>query len=294
MLHASDRASGPGGVSEDVRACLPFVKMQGLGNDFVVLDGHAPLPELTPALLRRIADRRAGIGCDQILIVDPPPEPGVDFGYRIYNADGGRVGQCGNGARCLALYIARSGLSAAREWTVQTATARMRLALEGAGVRVEMPVPDFAPASLPLTRAPADSYEFDAAPGWHFAALSLGNPHLVTEVDDVAQAPVAELGPRLATHADLPEGANVGFAQRLDARRIRLRVYERGAGETPACGSGACAAVAALVRSGRLEADAPVQVLLPGGSLEIRWAGGDVPLWMTGPADWVFEGRMPL
>lgn len=273
-------------------ASLPFVKMQGLGNDFVVLDGHQPLPPLEPALLRRLADRRQGVGCDQILVVDPAPHAEVDFGYRIYNADGSTVGQCGNGARCLALYVARTGLSDKAEITVQTATNRMQLAQAGDGlVRVRMPVPDFRPAQVPLRDGLQAPLEYA---GLQFGAVSMGNPHLVTQVEDVATAPVNTVGAQLAVDPLVPEGANVGFAELVDAQHIRLRVYERGAGETPACGSGACGAVAVLIEAGRLPAGADIAVDLPGGRLWIRWDGGDHPLWMTGPAEWVYEGRFPL
>ncbi len=271
---------------------LTFVKMQALGNDFVVLDGHRPLPELTPELLRHLADRRRGVGCDQILVVDPPPDAETDFGYRIYNADGSTVGQCGNGVRCLALYVARRGLSAKPRLRVRTATTAMTVELrDDDQVRVEMAVPDFDPAAVPITRDASARYDIDGVPCF---AVSMGNPHLVTLVPDVDAADVPGLGAQLAQHAVVPEGANVGFAQVISPTEIRLRVYERGAGETPACGSGACGAVAALVREGRLMAGAPVTVRLPGGNLVIEWAGGDQPLWMTGPACWVYEGRMNI
>nr|MBV6629683.1 diaminopimelate epimerase [Oceanococcus sp. HetDA_MAG_MS8] len=268
---------------------LPFVKMQALGNDFVVLDGHHPLPPLEPALLRRLADRRLGVGCDQILVVDPPPSAEVDFGYRIFNADGSAVGQCGNGARCLARYVVQRGLTQASHIRIQTASTTMQAELSDDDlVSVQMAVPDFSPQSLPLRRPLAVSYDFA---GQKFWAVSMGNPHLVTQVADVDKAPLEQWGPEWSgPSADLPEGANVGVVQVLAPDQVRLRVFERGAGETPACGSGACAAVACLVQHGVLEADQPVTVALRGGSLVIRWAGGDRPLWMTGPAHWVFEG----
>lgn len=271
-----------------IREPLAFAKMHALGNDFVVLDGHQALPALTPELLRGLADRRRGIGCDQILVVDPAPTADVDFGYRIYNADGSQVGQCGNGVRCLALYVARRGLSQKAQLKIATATTQMIVELRNdQQVRVQMAVPNFQPEALPLRKAAAESYSID---GHVCYAVSMGNPHLVLEVPDVATADVDSLGAQLATHPDLPEGANVGFAEVQSPQEIRLRVYERGAGETPACGSGACGAVAALVRQGALAAGQPVTVHLPGGNLTIEWAGGDHPLWMTGPATWVFEG----
>lgn len=268
---------------------LPFVKMQALGNDFVVLDGHQPLPPLEPELLRSLADRRLGIGCDQILVVDPPPSADVDFGYRIFNADGSAVGQCGNGARCLARYVVQRGLSQSSRIRMQTASTTMQAQLgEDDLVSVQMAVPDFRPASLPLRRHAAPTYAFAEQPFW---AVSMGNPHLVTQVDDVDQAPLERWGPLLSgPSADLPEGANIGVVQVTAPDQIRLRVFERGAGETPACGSGACAAVACLIQHAVLAPDQPVTVALRGGSLRIRWAGGDRPLWMTGPAQWVFEG----
>lgn len=274
------------------RAKLAFTKMHALGNDFVVLDGHQSLPALTPELLRAIADRRQGVGCDQILIVDPAPRSGVDFGYRIYNADGSQVGQCGNGVRCLALFVARRGLSDKSQLKIATATTEMTVELcDGDQVRAQMAVPDFRPEALPLRKAEADSYDIE---GVACFAVSMGNPHLVVTVPHVASADVEGIGARLATHPDLPEGANVGFAEVVSTREIRLRVYERGAGETPACGSGACGAVAALVRAGVLDAGKPVTVHLPGGNLTIEWAGGGHPLWMTGPATWVYEGLYSL
>lgn len=271
---------------------LSFVKMQALGNDFVVLDGFQELPELTPALLRRLADRRLGVGCDQILVATPAPDADSDVGYQIYNADGSTVGQCGNGVRCLALFVARRKLNSSANLRVATATTRMRVELRAdQQVRVEMAVPRFEPGSLPLLREQAAGYSVGGVPVF---AVSMGNPHLVTRVADVDSAPVEAVGERLATHPDVPEGANIGFAQVISPTEIRLRVYERGAAETPACGSGACAAVAALVADGALQAAAEVTVRLPGGNLLIEWAGGEQPLYMTGPATWVYEGRISL
>ncbi|MEN8720006.1 MAG: diaminopimelate epimerase [Oceanococcaceae bacterium] len=273
-------------------ATLPFVKMQALGNDFVVLDGHKPLPDLTPDLLRRLADRRHGIGCDQILVVDPAPSVDADVGYRIFNADGSTVGQCGNGVRCVAVFAARQGIASQARLRVQTQSTRMIVErLPDGQVRVEMAVPDFRPQALPLQRDVAPEYDID---GTTVRAVSMGNPHLVLEVPRVDEAPVATLGPVLATHPVVPHGANVGFAEVLSPTALRLRVYERGAGETPACGSGACGAVAALVQAGRLQAGAAVTVHLPGGTLQIEWAGGDQPLFMTGPACWVYQGQYSL
>ncbi len=271
---------------------LPFAKMQALGNDFVVLDGTRPLPELSPDFCRRLADRRRGIGCDQILVVDPPPDAQADFGYRIYNADGSQVGQCGNGARCLARFVERRGLSQSRSIRVATRSTRMQLDLLDDGwVRAILEAPDFAPAQVPIRRERAEDLYTLASPVGEIrgGAVSVGNPHFVIPVADVASAPVAEWGALLATHPDFPEGVNVGFVEQRDAGHLRLRVYERGVGETPACGSGACAA-AVLMRHWR-KTDTRVMIELPGGSLRVQWDENQNIL-MEGPADWVYEGEI--
>lgn len=271
-----------------------FTKMHGLGNDFVVVDATRKPFEPDAALLHRLTDRRYGVGCDQVLVVDPPPSPDVDFGYRIYNADGSQVGQCGNGARCLARYIAEHGLSSKPSLRVRTCTAALELRQTADGqVTVDMGAPRFAPAEIPLA-APtrAAHYEAVLADGRtvRFGAAGMGNPHAVILVDDVDAADVAGIGPLLQQHPLWPESVNVGFLQILDRGHARLRVYERGSGETLACGSGACAAFA-VARSGGL-LDARAELALRGGTLTLEWEGTeDRPVLMTGPATTVFEGR---
>ncbi len=269
-----------------------FVKMHGLGNDFVVLDAVTGTPDLAPERIRRIADRHFGVGCDQVLVVLPSSEPGVDFGYRIFNADGGEVQQCGNGARCFARYVRDEGLSAKETLTVRTAGGIITLAVQGDGdVVVNMGFPRWDPAVVPFVAERAERlYTLDVGGrAVEVAVLSLGNPHAVQVVEDVERAPVAALGPLIERHARFPEGVNVGFMQILDRRTIRLRVYERGAGETLACGSGACAAVVAGREQGLLDDD--VEVHLRGGRLAVRYDGAG-PIWMRGPAERVYEGRL--
>jgi diaminopimelate epimerase len=274
---------------------MRFTKMHGLGNDFVVVDAVRQAVDLTPEQVRFLADRRFGVGCDQLLLVERPTRADADFRYRIFNADGGEVQQCGNGARCFARFVRDQGLTRKDAIPVETAAGLITLYLEpDATVRVDMGVPRFAPADLPLiAAAEADEYALDA--GGRTAtvgAVSMGNPHAVLRVADLDSAPVAELGPAIERHPCFPERVNVGFMQVLDRRHIRLRVFERGAGETLACGTGACAAVAVGRRWGLL--DETVAVDLPGGRLTIRWAGGTAPLWMTGPATSVFQGEIAL
>lgn len=274
-----------------------FVKMQGLGNDFVVFDATEQAFSLTTAALQRIADRRLGVGCDQILVVEPGTDDGIDFRYRIFNADGSEVGQCGNGARCLARFLRDEKLTDKRRVTVRTLTHDMVLeTLNDGRVRVDMGVPVLEPRDIPF-RPPAPGHEGNRfeldVPGWgevEIVAVGMGNPHAVLAVEDVDQAPVTELGPLLERYPAFPERVNVGFAQVLDSTRIRLRVFERGVGETMACGSGACAAAVA----GRLAYGmaASVDVALRGGHLAIDWAGPGHKLWMTGPAERVFEGKL--
>lgn len=274
---------------------LAFTKMQGLGNDFVVIDAVSRPVVLTAAQLRRLADRHLGVGCDQVLLVEPAPGPGIDFGYRIFNADGGEVGQCGNGARCLARFLRESGLSDRDRVRVGTASRVMELRIEADGqVSVDMGEPVFDPARIPLAvDAEAERYALEVdGETLSFGAVSMGNPHMLIEVADAGAAPVARLGPRLESHPLFPERVNVGFAQRLAPDRLRLRVYERGVGETRACGSGACAAVAVGRRQGWL--DERVTVALTGGELVIHWHGPGTSLWMTGPAATVFQGRIDL
>lgn len=270
-----------------------FTKMHGLGNDFVVID--ATRQPFAPSAddLRRIADRRFGVGCDQILVVEPASAPDVDFDYRIYNADGSESGQCGNGARCLARFVRDTGLSKRDTIRVRTQSSVLVLQLlDDAQVRVDMGAPGFEPADIPMRAARRQTryrHELDGAIV-EFGALSMGNPHAVIRVDDIDTAPVRTLGPRLQTQAIFAQQVNVGFMQIVDRETIRLRVYERGVGETLACGSGACAA-AVIARLWDLVAQA-VTVRLPGGSLQIEWNGEGQPVFMTGPASTVFTGKL--
>ena len=274
---------------------LRFTKMQGLGNDFVVFDGVRQRVTLSAAQCRFLADRRFGIGCDQILLVEPPRLAGTDFHYRIFNADGSEVEQCGNGARCFARFVHAQGLTDQTEIPVGTAAGPIRLFFEADGqVRVNMGTPHFAPERIPfLATTEADSYDLEVdGQTLRIGAVSLGNPHAVLRVTDLDQAPVAQLGPLIERHPRFPKRVNAGFMQILDPGHIRLRVFERGAGETLACGTGACAAVAVGRRLGLL--NEAVRVSLPGGDLRITWAGGTEPLWMTGLALSVFSGEIEL
>jgi len=282
---------------------LPFTKMQGAGNDFVVLDAtRAPL-ELTPAQVQRLGDRRFGIGADQILVVEPSHTPGVDFGYRIYNGfSGDEVEHCGNGARCFVRYVRDKGLTDKTRVRVQTVNNLLELQWHADGrVTVDMNAPIFEHERLPFDASgltPRREGGFDLwplpLPGGRaeVAVLSMGNPHAVMRVDDVQNAAVAVLGPQIEGHARFPRRVNAGFVQVLSRTEIALRVYERGAGETLACGTGACAAVVAGIRLGWL--DARVDVRTRGGLLTIEWPGADTHVLMTGPAETVFEGEIEL
>lgn len=273
---------------------LLFTKMHGLGNDFVVIDGINQRVELSPAQFRFLADRHFGIGCDQILLVEPPTRPEADFRYRIFNADGGEVQQCGNGARCFVRFVHEHGLTDKREIRVETAAGIIVPRLEADGqVTVNMGPPRFAPADIPfLADAPAVTYVLDIGQPVEITALSMGNPHAVLETCNVDTAPVAEWGPLIEHHPRFPERVNVGFMQLLHRRAIRLRVHERGTGETLACGTGACAAVVAGIRRGLL--DHQVEVQTRGGRLNISWQGEGHAVFMTGPAVTVFEGEIKL
>ena len=270
---------------------IGFTKMHGLGNDFVLLDGRQGLPPLSPELLARMANRRLGIGCDQILLIEPADGDAADVRYRVFNADGSSAEHCGNGVRCVAHYLERRGEVAGSEVRVQIGARVFRLGLVAGGhVRVEMGVPEFTPARIPLAvtgEAQRYTLEFNGG-SYVFGAVSLGNPHAVFEVQDIATAPVATLGPFLQQHPLFPARVNVGFMQIVAPHEIHLRVHERGVGETPACGTGACGAVAVGRRWGRL--GERVKVCLPGGELDIAWAGEGEMLYMTGPATHVFEG----
>jgi diaminopimelate epimerase len=278
---------------------LPFTKMHGAGNDFVVLDAtRAPL-NLTPAQMRHLGDRRLGVGADQILVVEPSPAPGIDFGYRIFNgASGGEVEHCGNGARCFVRYVLDQGLTTKCSVRVQTVNRVLDLHLADDGrVTVDMGAPVFELPQIPFdalglhSRAVGD-FELWPVEGAEIAVLSMGNPHAVLRVADVDTARVATLGPRIETHARFAKHVNVGFLQVLTRSEVRLRVHERAAGETLACGTGACAAVVAGIRLGWL--DANVEVHTRGGDLRIEWAGGTSPVRMTGPAQTVYQGEIEL
>ena len=274
---------------------LRFTKMHGLGNDFVVLDLITQSVRLDAPLIRFLADRHRGIGCDQVLVVEPPTDPDMDFLYRIYNQDGSEAQQCGNGARCVAKFIRDRRLSAKRRLRVQTLGGPISMSCgKGNVVTVSMGIPRLAPQEIPFAAArQATVYTLEACgQPVEISAVSMGNPHAVLVVDEVETAPVATLGPVLEQHPDFPERTNVGFMQVLDRGEVRLRVFERGAGETMACGSGACAAVVAGRIRGLL--DERVRVHLPGGFLQIEWRGEGDPLMMTGPATTVFEGQIAI
>lgn len=274
---------------------LAFTKMHGLGNDFVVLESLTRPLSLSVEQIRLLADRHFGVGCDQVLLVAPPRVPDTDFRYRIFNADGGEVEQCGNGARCFARFVRERGFTDKDRIRVETAAGVIELHIEAdARVTVDMGRPRFAPAALPFIAASRqDRYELQVnGEPYEIGAVSMGNPHAVLLVADVEQAPVATLGPLIEHHERFPLRVNAGFLQVLERGRIRLRVHERGAGETLACGTGACAAVVVGRIWGLL--DEEVDVALPGGHLRVRWDGEDGPVWMTGPAVNVFEGQIDL
>ncbi|MEZ0226504.1 MAG: diaminopimelate epimerase [Alphaproteobacteria bacterium] len=274
---------------------LKFTKMQGVGNDFVVIDAVRQNISLSPEQIRFLADRHFGVGCDQLLLVEKPTLPDVDFRYRIFNADGGEVEQCGNGARCFVRFVHDQQLTAKNEILVETAHGIIRPKLENDGqVTVDMGAPRFIPADIPFVATEqALTYDLtvDAAEVI-IGAVSMGNPHAVQIVDDVDSAPVAEQGPLIEHHSRFPQRVNAGFMQIVDDHHIRLRVYERGTGETLACGTGACAAAVTGIQLGKLAS--PVTVAMRGGELTIRWAGDSNPVLMTGPAVTVFEGEITL
>ncbi|HEX7892113.1 MAG TPA: diaminopimelate epimerase [Ramlibacter sp.] len=285
---------------------IRFTKMQGAGNDFVVLDETRQRLNLTPQQYRRLADRHFGVGADQVLSVRPSPEAGVDFEYVIHNADGGEVEQCGNGARCFARYVADKGLARSERIRVKTLSGVIEPRLNRDGrVTVDMGPPVFELQSIPFDASGLSPHKDGGWQTWRLAldvdaeetlvsvaVVSMGNPHAVQVVADVDRAPVRTQGPLIEHHLRFPNRVNAGFMQVVDRGRIRLRVWERGAGETLACGTGACAAVVAGIRLGRL--DAKVDVETHGGVLTIEWAGGNAPVLMTGPAVTVFEGEIEL
>ena len=274
---------------------LQFTKMHGLGNDFVVIDSFAQEVQLTAEHIRFIADRHFGIGCDQLLLLAPSNKEAVDVQYMIYNSDGGEVSQCGNGARCVAAYLREHGLVNGDEITTETRGGIITMTLqEGDQVRVNMGMPKLAPADIPIkSKEYASQYRLNLSETTiTFSAVSMGNPHAVIVVDDVASAPVLTMGSEVQAQSFFPQGVNVGFMQIIDSGHIELRVYERGAGETLACGSGACAAVVAGCINSSLNQE--VDVELPGGHLMISWKGESEPVWMTGPATFVYEGKISL
>ncbi|WGE35539.1 diaminopimelate epimerase [Actinobacillus genomosp. 1] len=274
---------------------MQFSKMHGLGNDFMVIDGVTQNVYLTEDVIRKLADRHRGVGFDQLLLVEPPYDPELDFHYRIFNADGSEVAQCGNGARCFARFVTLKGLTNKQDIHVSTAKGKMILTLKGEEkVRVNMGEPIWEPAQIPFT---ANKFEKNYILRTDLqtvlcGVVSMGNPHCVLQVEDINTAPVNELGPLLENHERFPERANIGFMQVVNRNHIKLRVFERGAGETQACGSGACGAVAVGIMQGVL--DNNVQVDLPGGSLQIEWEGVGHPLYMTGDATHIYDGFIKL
>ena len=289
---------------------IQFTKMQGAGNDFVVLDETRARLNLNPAQYRFLADRHFGVGADQVLTVLPSPAPGVDFEYKIHNADGGEVEQCGNGARCFLSFVRANQLSSKSRVMVQTKNRLLELQMQPDGqVSVDMEPPIFDLAQVPFIPPGLQSQADDEWQVWSLilegrerdlsdnglvsvAVVSMGNPHAVMLVEDVDTAPVGTVGPRVQRHSAFSQGVNVGFMQILGRTHIRLRVYERGAGETLACGTGACAAVVCGIRLGLL--DASVTVHTRGGELTVQWAGGDASVMMTGPATFVFSGEIDI
>ena len=286
MLTASMQVSPPGG--------LRFSKMHGAGNDFVILDLRDGLPPPDADMCRVLADRHLGVGCDQLLTIEAPRSAEAIAAYRIWNADGSPSQQCGNGARCVAAWLVRDGVAGDARFLLDSPTGTHLVENLGEHrYRVAMGVPQFEPSAIPLAGFASAQNEYlrviDGVPV-HFGAVSTGNPHALVRVADTAQAPVASIGPALQQDGAFPESANIGFAEIVARDHIRLRVFERGVGETLACGSGACAAVAVLVRQGRI--DREVTVSLPGGDLAIAWPDASAQITMAGPATFVFEGRL--
>lgn len=274
---------------------IRFSKMQGVGNDFVVIDAIRQNISLTPEQIRLLADRHFGVGCDQLLLVEKPNIPDADFRYRIFNADGGEVEQCGNGARCFVRFVHEQGLTDKKEIRVETARGIIFPRLEDNGlVTVDMGAPRFIPDEIPfIADGRASIYTLDVAgTAVDTGAVSMGNPHAVQIVDNVDTAPVEQQGPLIERHARFPQRVNAGFMQLVDEHHIRLRVFERGSGETLACGTGACAAAVTGIQWGKLTT--PVTVSMRGGDLTIRWEGEGQPVMMTGPAVTVFEGEITI
>ncbi len=274
---------------------MNFTKMHGLGNDFVVIDAINQAISLSEPQIRKFADRHFGIGFDQLLMVEKPITANADFKYRIFNADGSEVAQCGNGARCFARFVRDKGLTDKDEVVVDTDAGQLVLRFDAEGlITVNMGIPRHMPQQIPLLAdAEAVSYVAPLSSGEiRFSAVSMGNPHAVILVDDVNNAPVAVVGAEMESHSLFPQRANIGFMQIINRQQVKLRVYERGAAETLACGSGACGAVVAGIELGLL--DQAVEVSLPGGDLKINWQGRGQPVLMTGPAVSVYEGQINL
>jgi diaminopimelate epimerase len=274
---------------------LHFTKMHGAGNDFVVIDAVRAAVKINEDQIRKIADRQTGVGCDQVLLIEPPKRPDADFEYRIFNADGSPAGQCGNGARCVGRFIHEQRLSAKSTITLQVGSDLRRLEFDETGsVKAELGAPIFAPAQIPFaTDEDATEHALALANVTVMAGVvSVGNPHAVLLVDDIAATPVEKIGPMIQSLDVFPEGVNVGFMQVESNTQVKLRVFERGAGETLACGSGACAAVIHGIRLGQLANKVTVSV--PGGKLEVSWDNGVSSVWLSGPAETVFEGKLNL
>ena len=274
---------------------IAFTKMHGLGNDFIVIEALQKKFHGSPEQIRQLADRHFGIGFDQLLLVEPPVSEDMDFSYRIFNADGDEVEQCGNGARCFARFVYDRGLTEKTEIRVGTLSGIIipRI-LDDGRVRVDMGVPDFEPERIPfITDKRQHTYSLALANDVvEIAAVSMGNPHAVQIVDNVDSAPVTQTGPEIEHHPLFPQRVNAGYMEVIDRQAIRLRVWERGSGETMACGTGACAAVVTGIDQGLL--DSPVEVSLPGGKLDIEWSGQDTSVFMTGPAEYVYEGEFEM
>ncbi len=276
---------------------LRFTKMHGLGNDFVMVDALSQKVSITPERAKVLADRHFGVGCDQVLVVEPPLNPDSDFCYRIFNYDGSEVENCGNGARCFALFVRQRKLTGKRKIKVDTAAGTLVLhVLADNQVTVDMGVPELEPAKIPFdaaSQAVTYSLPMEGAAALTIGAVSMGNPHAVTVIEgDVAQYPVEQLGPQVEAHAHFPKKVNAGFMQVVSKAEVKLRVYERGVGETLACGTGACAAVVAGRIQGLL--NETVDVHLPGGAVNIRWPGKGKPVMMTGPATLVYHGQITI
>lgn len=274
---------------------LSFTKMHGLGNDFVVLNAMQGSIDLSKEQLRFLSDRRMGVGCDQILLIEPPISGNADIRYRVFNADGGEVEHCGNGIRCVGIYLRDKGLMDAQAIRVETVNGQATIHFESDSlIRVDMGVPEFEPGKIPLaTSQHSIEHKLALSEGTiDVLTVSMGNPHAVVTVEDLSNIPIETMGPEIQAHELFPESVNVGFMQVLNREQIRLRVFERGVGETLACGTGACAAVAAGIKTGRLEHQ--VEVELRGGKLKIEWHANSEILWMTGPATTVYEGQITI